>query len=351
MLPVILVVDDSGMNLRMATDILKSQFEVICAKSGPAAFEALEKRIPDLILLDLHMPIMDGFEVMDRLNAIEEYKDIPVIMLTADNDRDTEVRGFKKGAMDFMTKPFINEIMLQRVSRVLELGRLQKNLQQEVELQTQRAEERRRQVEQLSEEMMKTLATTIDAKDKYTNGHSIRVAVYSKEIAKRCGKSKKEQEEIYHMALLHDIGKIGVPDTIINKDSRLNNEEFQMIKQHPVIGSDILKTIEQMPDIFTGARWHHERYDGTGYPDHLKGEEIPECARIIGVADAYDAMTSKRSYRGILAQAEVRDEIEKGKGLQFDPKFADIMLELIDEDIRYTMREKFPGERRVEQSV
>ena len=336
----VLVVDDSGLNLRVAMNILKDDFDVVCANSGEAAFELMKKRIPDLILLDLHMPGMDGFEVLERLQADKEFKDIPVIMLTADNDRDNEVRGFEMGVMDFITKPFVDQIMLRRVGRILELSRLQKFLKKEVEEQTQVAEERRRQVEQLSEEVMKTLANTIDAKDKYTNGHSIRVAVYSKEIAKRCGKSKKEQKDIYHMGLLHDIGKIGVPDTIINKRDRLTDEEYEAVRQHPEIGSDILKTIEQIPDIMTGARWHHERYDGKGYPDGLKGEEIPECARIIGVADAYDAMTSKRSYREILPQEVVRSELEKGKGTQFDPLFAEIMIQMIDEDIRYTMKEK-----------
>jgi len=341
----ILVVDDSGMNLRMAKEILEDKFEVICVNSGSLALSFLEKRIPDLILMDLHMPHMNGFEVIEEIQKKEEYRDIPIIMLTADSDQDTELRGFQIGVMDFIKKPFVNEIMRKRIERILELSRLQKNLKQEVEIQTQKAEDRRRQVEKISEEVMQTLANTIDAKDKYTNGHSMRVATYSKEIAKRCGKSKQEQKEIYYMALLHDIGKIGIPDHIINKDARLNEDEFRVIRQHPAIGSEILKTIEHMPEVAKGARWHHERYDGTGYPDRLKGEQIPECARIIGVADAYDAMTSKRSYRGILAQAVVREEIEKGKGIQFDPRFADIMLEMIDEDIKYTMREKFPGER------
>ena len=147
------------------------------------------------------------------------------------------------------------------------------------------------------------------------------------------------------MGLLHDIGKIGIPDRIINKDSKLTDEEFMAIRQHPAIGSDILKTIEQMPEIAVGARWHHERYDGRGYPDGLRGEMIPEPARIIGVADAYDAMTSKRSYRDVLPQEVVRGEIERGKGTQFDPYFADVMLQMIDEDIRYTMREKFRYEK------
>ena len=340
----VLVVDDSGLNLRVAMNILKEHFEVSCANSGMAAFDVIKKRIPDLILLDYHMPVMDGFQFIEKLREVDEYKDIPIIMLTADNDRDTEVRGFQAGVMDFIAKPFVNEIMVQRVGRILELSRLQKNLKHEVKIQTQKAEERRSQVEKLSEEVMRTLANTIDAKDPYTNGHSLRVAKYSKEIAKRAGKTREEQKEIYQMALLHDIGKIGVPDEIINKDTRLTDEEYAAIRKHPAIGSDILKTIEQIPDIMIGARWHHERYDGRGYPDGLKGEEIPEIARIIGVADAYDAMTSKRSYRNILSQEVVRGEIERGKGTQFDPFFADIMLQLIDEDIRYTMREKFRGE-------
>lgn len=341
----IMVVDDSGLNLRVASNMLREWYDVTCANSGPAAFELMKRRIPDLILLDIHMPQMDGFEVMERLKEEQDYEDIPVIMLTADDNRDTEVRGFQAGVMDFVTKPFVAQILQQRVARILELSRLQRNLQLEVAIQTKRVEEKHRQVERLSEEVMQTLANTIDAKDKYTNGHSVRVAKYSKEIARRYGKDKKEQQNIYYMGLLHDIGKIGIPDYIINKDARLTDEEYFAIKQHPVIGSDILKTITEIPDVMVGARWHHERYDGKGYPDGLRGNEIPECARIIGVADAYDAMTSKRSYREILPQEVVRAEIEKGKATQFDPLFADIMLEMIDEDIRYTMREKFVGEK------
>jgi putative two-component system response regulator len=153
------------------------------------------------------------------------------------------------------------------------------------------------------------------------------------------GKSDKEQDDIYYMGLLHDIGKIGIPDGIINKDGALTEEEYQLIKSHPVIGSDILKNISELPNIGIGARSHHERYDGSGYPDGLKGEEIPEEARIIGVADTYDAMTSRRSYRDVLPQAVVRDEIEACKGKQIDPRIADVMLQMIDADTEYHMHE------------
>jgi putative two-component system response regulator len=159
-------------------------------------------------------------------------------------------------------------------------------------------------------------------------------------MAVRMGKSKEETDMVYYIGLLHDIGKIGISDAIINKPGKLTDEEYAIIKTHPAIGADILKDMTEIPNAAIGAHWHHERYDGNGYPDGLKGEGIPEYARIIGVADAYDAMTSKRSYRDVLPQDVVRAEIEKGKGTQFDPHIADIMLAMMDEDPEYQMREK-----------
>lgn len=199
--------------------------------------------------------------------------------------------------------------------------------------------EKNLKVEKLSYQAMETLAHTIDAKDNYTSGHSTRVAKYAREIAKRMGKDEKTQNSIYFMGLLHDIGKIGIKDDIINKPGRLTEEEFFNIKRHSTIGYDILRDMSEVSDIEKSARWHHERYDGTGYPDGLKGEEIPEYARIICVADAYDAMTSKRSYRDSMPQAKVRDEITKGRGTQFDPRIADVILTIIDEDKEFRLRE------------
>lgn len=169
---------------------------------------------------------------------------------------------------------------------------------------------------------------------------SYRVAEYAKEIAKRAGFNEDMQERIYITGLLHDVGKIGIPDAIINKEGRLDDDEYTIIKMHPEKGSKILRNIKEMPELTIGARWHHERYDGKGYPEGLKGDSIPEEARIIAVADSYDAMSSNRSYRRSLPKEKVRAEIEKGKGSQFDPVYADIMLQMIDEDIGYAMREK-----------
>ena len=186
---------------------------------------------------------------------------------------------------------------------------------------------------------MYALAKTIDAKDRYTKGHSMRVSKYSRMIAKRMGWSDAQIDELSNMAMLHDIGKIGVPDSIINKDSKLTKEEYDVIKKHPEIGYEILKEMPELKDVGIGARWHHERYDGKGYPDGLTGEEIPVPARIICVADAYDAMSSNRSYRGYLPQDVVKKEIEEGLWTQFDPKIGRIMLDIIAEDKNYELRE------------
>ncbi len=196
-----------------------------------------------------------------------------------------------------------------------------------------------KKIEEMNLQVVSALATAIDAKDAYTNGHSSRVAEYARMIAERSGYSKREQDEIYMMGLLHDVGKIGMPDEVINKPARLSEEEYALIKTHPEIGNEILGTIKEQPKLAAAARWHHERFDGTGYPDRLAGDAIPEEARIIAVADAYDAMTSRRSYRDILPQQQVLREIKDGSGTQFDPRFAQVMIDLIKDDPDYTLRE------------
>ncbi len=191
----------------------------------------------------------------------------------------------------------------------------------------------------LFEDTATALVNAIDAKDQYSRGHSLRVAEYSKLIAEELDKDAEDCERIYYAALLHDVGKIGISDGIIKKSGRLTPEEYGVIKQHPVMGNQILSSIREYPYISIGAHYHHERYDGKGYPDGLKGEEIPEIARIISVADAYDAMTSDRSYRTALPQQFVREEFVKGSGTQFDPNFAQVMIKLIDNDKDYLLRE------------
>lgn len=337
----ILVVDDDTSNLRVASRILSAeQMRVSCLKSGEDALAFLQDNRPDLILLDVHMPGMDGFEALAAIRSGQGTADIPVIFLTADDDSSTETRGLEAGAKDFIKKPFVPEVLLLRVRHTIDLNRLQGDLAREVDKKTQEVLQQQERIERISMQIVTALSGAIDAKDTYTNGHSTRVAEYSREIAKRAGFSEKEQNDIYMMGLLHDVGKIGIPDSIINKPAKLTDEEYGIIKKHPVTGAKILKNITEFPQLTVGARWHHERYDGRGYPDGIAGAEIPKEARIIAVADAYDAMSSRRSYRDVLAQKIVREEMEKGKGTQFDPVYARIMLMMIEEDTGYQMREK-----------
>ncbi|MBE6908582.1 MAG: response regulator [Ruminococcaceae bacterium] len=330
----VVVVDDDVTNLKLAGHILsKSRMRVSALRSGQALLDYLVDNKPDLILLDILMPEMDGFETLKRLRENEKGEEqIPVIFLTANEDEGSELRGLQLGAMDFIKKPFVPEVLALRVRHTIDLIRLQRSLESEVARKTQ-------VVESLSLHVVQTLAEAIDAKDTYTNGHSGRVATYSREIARRAGFSEKRQSDIYMMGLLHDVGKIGVPDAVINKPASLSDEEWELVKNHPVMGARILKNIKEMPELTIGARWHHEKYDGSGYPDGLSGTDIPEEARIIAIADAYDAMTSRRSYRDVLPQGVVCEELEKGKGKQFDPDFARIMLDMIYEDTGYEMRE------------
>ncbi len=331
----VVLVDDDVTNLNMAGRILsKAGLHVTALRSGNALLKYVEDNLPDLILLDIKMPEMDGFDTLSRLQSMERViSEVPVMFLTSDDSNNTESKGLSLGAMDYIVKPFVPDVLLLRVKHILELVKLQKSLSYEVERKT-------RENQNLFIHVVKSLADAIDAKDTYTNGHSDRVAEYSREIARRAGYSAKAQEDIYIIGLLHDVGKIGIPDTVINKPDRLTDEEFKIIKTHPVMGAKILKNIKEMPKLAVGARWHHERFGGGGYPDGLKGTDIPEEARIIAVADAYDAMTSRRSYREPLEQEQVKRELINGKGTQFDPRFADIMLSMIEEDTHYKMREK-----------
>ena len=329
----IIVVDDDRTNLLVAEKTLsRLGVQVTALASGTALLDVLKERKPDLVLLDLMMPDPDGLETFRRMRR--EYQEAvpPVIFLTADGTAEAETRCLEMGAMDFIRKPFLPDALNTRVRHTLELIRLQKNLSDAVTRKT-------RENESLSLHVVQTLAEAIDAKDRYTIGHSSRVAAYSREIGRRCGYTVKQQEDIYMMGLLHDVGKIGIPDSVINKTGRLTEEEYAVVKTHPVMGSRILGKITEMPKLSVGARWHHERYDGTGYPDGLAGKEILEEARIIAVADAYDAMTSQRSYRDMLPQEAVIREIRENSGTQFDPVFAEIMLQMIAEDPEYRLRE------------
>ncbi len=338
----ILVIDDDKFILkivnRMLSNDLAFKATLLTAQSGREGLEILNREKVDLVLLDVNMPEIDGMTVLTEIRKISHLSEIPVIMMSAIMHPELEADAFKHGATDFIHKPFTTDVIMARMQHHLGYSYLQMKLHDEVMKQTALAEERLKTNEQLFSETVMALAQTIDAKDQYTRGHSLRVANYSRSMSRISGDPEDVQMEIFYAGLLHDIGKIGIPEAIINKHSKLTDEEYELIKTHTIIGWQILSLIKVNPKLQIGAHYHHERYDGKGYPEGLKGDEIPRMARIIGVADTYDSMTSKRSYRDCLPQKIVREQMEQGIGTQFDPFFGKIILKMIDMDTSYRLR-------------
>ncbi len=320
----ILIVDDNKTNLVMAKQELSGEYLVTPVTSGAQALLFLEKKHTDLILLDITMPEMDGWETMQRIRANEEWSQIPIIFLTADSSPETEARCLTDGAVDFIAKPFVPQVMRSRIARILELHDLREDL-------ATRLDEKTKQLELLTLNAVMAIAKAIEAKDSYTSGHSDRVAQGAVAIAKRLGWEEDKITNLKYVALLHDIGKIGVPDAVLNKPGRLDAEEMDIIRKHTSNGSGILSEIRTIPNLQNGALYHHERYDGTGYPMGLSGENIPLEARIIAIADSYDAMTSDRAYRKRLSDETVLSELHRGRGTQFDPELLDLFVTMLED--------------------
>ena len=321
---IILIVDDDRLTLSTAQNLLGDTYKVVAVNSGKQAYKYLERHTADLILLDINMPEIGGFEVMRTLQADSRWQKIPVIFLTADRSSETEVECFRMGACDYISKPFEPQTMQSRIKSTLELDGYRKDLQR-------RLDEKTREMERVTIQAIMTVANTVDAKDEYTKGHSMRVAAYAEMVAQRLGWSEEDVQNTYYVAMLHDVGKIGVPDAVLNKPFKLTDLEFRLIQNHTIMGAEILKDFKMFPNVDVGARYHHERYDGNGYPEGLKAESIPLVARIIALVDSYDAMTSNRVYRRRLGDDVVMQELIKGKGSQWDPDLVDIFLELIKE--------------------
>lgn len=320
----ILIVDDNKTNLVMAKQELSAEYLVTPVTSGAQALLFLERKQTDLILLDINMPEMDGRETMRRIRANAAWSHIPIIFLTADSSPETEAQCLSDGADDFIAKPFVPQVMRSRISKILELHDLRDELEAKLE-------EKTKQLQLVTLNAIMAIAKAIEAKDSYTSGHSDRVALCSVAMAERLGWEEEQVKNLRYAALLHDIGKIGVPDAVLNKPMPLNGEEIKIIRQHVLSGGEILKEIHTIPNLQNGARYHHERYDGGGYSKGLKGEEIPIEARIIAIADTYDAMTSDRAYRTRLAEQEVLTELKRGRGTQFDPELLDLFVGMLEE--------------------
>lgn len=277
--PAILVVDDVQSNLELLEAIfLKEGFRVYNALRATEAIEIFKKHPVDIAVLDVMMPGMDGFELCTRLKDISGKRFFPVILLTALTDRNSRIRGLESGAEDFISKPFDTSELLLKIKSLLKLKTLQEELDH-------------------SENIILTLAVAMEARDPYTKGHSTRVSNLSVDFLSFLGFSQKDREEMKKAGILHDIGKICLSQSLLRKPGPLTKEEMEMIKTHTLLGEDLCRPLVSMRKILPAIRYHHERWDGKGFPDRLAGHDIPPMARILSIIDSFDAMVSVRPYR------------------------------------------------------
>jgi len=333
--PMYCVVADDEPRLRQVLVRLMTSDGFTCLEAGDGeeALQQLEKVPAQLLLTDLRMPRLDGIELLKRARAA--YPDLAVILITAVADVDVALSCLASGAMDYLTKPFHLEEVRARVAQALEKRALivenrtyQRGLEQLVAAQAQR-------LEQLFLGGVQALVQALEVKDQYTRGHSIRVSHYSTLLAKELGLSEREVRHVELGGHVHDIGKIGVRESVLNKEGPLTDEEYQHIMTHPVVGWQILSPLlGDAPIALNVVRSHHERFDGRGVPDRLAGDKIPLEARIAGVADAFDAMTSGRAYRRgrYMTADDAIAEIQRCSGTQFDPDVAAKFIEIVRRD-------------------
>ena len=318
----ILIVDDEELIRRLLHQKLSSEgYRCQKASSAAQALDKLKSNPVELVILDIKMPGKSGMELLLELRA--RYPDTAVIMATAIADTTTAIQCMKEGAYDYITKPFNLDKVVLSVGRALEKRRLElenKDYQQHLE---QKVEEQAGKIRTSFINAVTALAYALEAKDIYTSGHSQRVTKISVTIARELGMPQDSIDKIRLAGLVHDIGKIGIRESVLNKPAPLTDDEFRHIKSHCQAGEHILTPIVEDKEILRAVRHHHERYDGMGYPDGLRGEQIPLGARILSVADAFDAMTSERPYRLAMSAQDACAEIERCKGTQFAPKVAD----------------------------
>lgn len=324
----ILVVESSTEDFLKLSDILSDMYEMQHMCFGEKMFLALKKQAPDLILVDCEKEEEIWYQVVKSLKEDKIATKIPIIFVNRNGKEAEILKGFKLGCADYIRKPFEADIMKSKIATQIELFDY-RNHMEELLL------EEKRKVVKVTLEAIRAIAKAEEAKDSYTNAHSERVAEYAVSIAKKLGWNEERIELLKNQALLHDIGKIGVPDRILNKHAQLTDEEYETMKRHVEIGSEILKNFTEEQNLYIGALYHHEKWDGSGYFSGKKGEEIPIEARIISVADAYDAMSSERIYRGIMDMEDIKEELKKGSGTQFEPRLVELMLEVIEEKQRF----------------
>jgi putative two-component system response regulator len=311
----ILIVDDLPENLDILGGLLEPEgYSIETARDGQEAVEKALASPPDLILMDVSMPRLTGFEACRRLKGDERTQLVPILLVTGLGARDDRIEGIAAGCDDFLTKPVDFEQLIARTRSALRMKALVDELEQ-------------------AENVLVSLANALDAKDPYTRGHSERVANYAEALGGECGLSREERRQLGRAGLLHDIGKIGIPLQYLQKPGKLTTEEYEIVKLHPSIGYDICKPLKTMFPLLTLIRGHHERLDGHGYPDGLKGDQISVPLRCLSVADVYDALTSDRAYRRALPRAQalkiMREEASLG---MWDVKLIDFLGNMLERE-------------------
>ena len=343
--PCIFLVDDNNVNLNTGKAVLHHKYTVITIPSGEKLLLSIKKLKPDLILLDIFMPGLSGYDVIKELKADPETEDIPVIFLTAKNEVQSELMGLSLGAVDYITKPFSKPLLLKRVELHLLLQKQKTDLRAFNGNLVEMVNERVNDISALQNAIIVWAAEVIEFRDEETGHHVERVQKYLKVLLDEMKKTSKYAEEIstwdidafLKSTLLHDVGKIKIRDEILLKKTRLTDEELASMKLHSLYGKTLLESLQNKVPNQTFLEYakvlalrHHEKWDGTGYPDRLKGEEIPLQARMMAIADVYDALVSERPYKAAFSHEEAMRIIEEGRGTQFDPELTDLFISISD---------------------
>ncbi len=329
----ILLVDDTKTNIHILVQALKDDYELGVAMNGHKAIEYAVRHKPDLILLDILMPEMDGFEVCERLSENQHSKDIPIIFITAMDDPKDKTRGFEMGAVDYITKPFDITEVKSRVKTHLTLKVSQEALEKQNIILNEKVRERTRNLEETQIEIINRLGLAAEFRDEGTGNHVKRMSRYCNILGKAYGLPVEEYRILALASTMHDIGKIGISDSILLKNGKLTDEEWIQMKLHPAIGARLLsgsksKLLKKAEII---ALTHHEWWDGTGYPSGLKGEEIPLIGRITCICDVFDALSSERPYKKAWSVEKAAEEIKINSGKHFDPKLVKLFIALLPE--------------------
>jgi putative two-component system response regulator len=305
--------DDPAVRAVLSRLLIHHGFRVRTVESGAQAIDEIARNAPDLVLLDVGMPELDGIEVTRRLRAIRGLELLPIVLITGLSDTASRIRGLEAGADEFTTKPIESEILIARIRSLLRVKHVTDQLER-------------------TENVIFALARTVEARDAYTDRHLWRLAEYSRTMAEALGCSPAEARYTWYGGLLHDIGKIAIDPVVLHKPGALTREEFEEVKRHPDVGAAIVSSMRFAPIVAPIVRSHHERWDGCGYPQGLSGENIPLAARIVSVADAFDAMTTDRPYRAALDTDEAERRLRAGGGEQWDRTIVDVFTDLLRHD-------------------